>query len=195
MAPTNVAPAEGRARLKPVLAGSIVGILEISATYPLEFVKRTLQLQQRASPLSRASAVCFAGPLQCVLHTVRAHGPFGLYTGFSSFVVFAGPKSAIRWGTFEALSSTTKTWPPVQKQPVARVEAACGFGAGMAEATLGQTPNQAISTKMLHDASPAGPQRLHGLAHAVRTYMYKDVCACVCVCACVYIYIYIYIYI
>jgi solute carrier family 25 citrate transporter 1 len=49
------------------------------------------------------------------------------------------------------------------------MEAACGLGARVAEAALGQTPSQAIATKMLHDASPAGPKRLHGLWHAVRT--------------------------
>ncbi len=98
-----------RARLKPVLAGSIVGVLEISATYPLEYVKRQLQLQQASSPLARAAAVAFTSPAHVVLHTVRMRGPLGLYCGFSSFVVFAGPKSAIRWGSFDALSTTART--------------------------------------------------------------------------------------
>eukprot|EP00962_Isochrysis_galbana_P016016 scaffold4577_cov135-Isochrysis_galbana.AAC.4 len=155
--------------LKPVLVGSVVGVLEISVTYPLEFLKRTLQLQQQASPLSRAAALSFRGPVHCALHTLHTHGPLGLYVGFSSFVVFAGPRSAIRWGSFETLRSAADASPWARRQRAAQVEAACGLGAGMVEAALGQTPSQAIATKMLHDASPAGPRRLHGLWHAVHT--------------------------
>jgi hypothetical protein len=55
----------------------MVGVLEISVTYPLEFVKRTLQLQQQSSPLSRAATISFRGPVHCVLHTLRLHGPSG----------------------------------------------------------------------------------------------------------------------
>ena len=48
-------------------------------------------------------------------------------------------------------------------------DTACGFGAGLCEAALAQTPNQAISTKMLHDASPAGSQRYRSFVHATRS--------------------------
>jgi solute carrier family 25 citrate transporter 1 len=152
-----------------VAVGGVVGVLEISVTYPLEFLKRTLQLQQQASPLSRAAAVSFRGPIHCALYTLRTHGPLGLYVGFSSFVAFAGPRSAIRWGAYETLRSTAGASPWARRQRASQVEAACGLGAGVAEAALGQTPSQAIATKMLHDASPAGPKRLRGLWHAVHT--------------------------
>ena len=73
----------------PVLAGAIVGVAEITVTFPLEFVKRQLQLQQQASALSQAAPVTFQGPLHVIRYTVRTHGPRGLYCGFSSFIAFA----------------------------------------------------------------------------------------------------------
>jgi len=140
----------------PIITGAVVGATEISVTFPLEFVKRQLQLQQQASALSRAASVQFKGPLHCISHTVRTYGPTGLYCGFASFIVFAPPKAAIKFGIFEGLSGQVQS------------EAACGLVAGLVEAGLGQTPNQAISTKMLHDASPAGAKRYRGFLHAVR---------------------------
>ena len=151
----------------PVLSGMTVGVMEISITFPLEFVKRQLQLQQQASALSRAAAVHFTGPLHCALHTLRTNGPTGLYCGFSSFIVFAGPKAAIKFSVFDGLMAFSRRNGHAQANP-AMADTACGLVAGLSEAGLGQTPNQAISTKMLHDASPAGAQRFKSFPHAVR---------------------------
>ena len=153
----------------PILTGSIVGCTEICFTFPFEYVKRQLQLQQQSSKLARAASVHFSGPLHCARFTVATRGVRGLYTGFQPFFLFAGPRSAVRFYAFEALSSLAAAGDTRHSSTQkAAVETACGFGAGLCEAALGQTPNQAISTKMLHDASPSGPQRIRGLGHAVR---------------------------
>ena len=149
----------------PVLTGWTVGCIEICLTHPLEFVKRTLQLQQQASALHRAASITYSSPLECVVHTVRMHGVRGLYCGFKPFMILAGPRSAIRWSAYDALSSAMRR--RSDAHPVVR-EGVCGFGAGIVEAALGQTPTQAISTKLLHDQSPAGPSRYRGLLHALR---------------------------
>ena len=151
----------------PILTGTIVGCIEICFTFPIEFVKRQLQLQQQASALARRAAVRFNGPLHCASHTVQVHGLRGLYVGFAPFFAFAGPRSAIRFYSFEALSALANVDSGDGKRRAA-ADTACGFGAGLCEAALAQTPNQAISTKMLHDASPSGGNRIRGFGHAVR---------------------------
>ena len=151
----------------PVLSGATVGVMEISVTYPLEFVKRQLQLQQQASALTRTASLHYTGPLHCAAHTVRTYGPTGLYVGFGSFIVFAGPKAALKFSSFEYCKALSKGSSLADANP-ALTEMACGLVAGLVEAGLGQTPNQAISTKMLHDASPAGAQRYESFPHAVR---------------------------
>ena len=152
----------------PVAAGTLVGWIEISITFPLEFIKRQLQLQQQASALARNAPVVFTSPLHCAAHTVRTRGVRGLYTGFAPFIVFAGPRSAIRFFAFEQLSAASRR-AGVEARNHAASDTACGFGAGLCEAALAQTPNQAISTKMLHDASPAGSQRYRSFLHATRS--------------------------
>ena len=152
----------------PVAAGTLVGWIEISITFPLEFIKRQLQLQQQASALARNAPVVFTSPLHCAAHTVRTRGVRGLYTGFAPFIVFAGPRSAIRFFAFEQLSAASRR-AGVEARNHAASDTACGFGAGLCEAALAQTPNQAISTKMLHDASPAGSQRYRSFFHATRS--------------------------
>ena len=155
----------------PISSGTLVGCIEICFTFPFEYVKRQLQLQQQSSALARAATVRFTGPVHCTVHTVRMHGVRGLYVGFPPFFVFAGPRSAIRFYAFEALSALLvgQGAASLSGRQRAAADTACGFGAGLCEAALGQTPNQAISTKMLHDASPSGQRRLRGLGHAVRT--------------------------
>ena len=86
---------------------------------------------------------------------------------FTSFFLFAGPRSAARFYAFQALSALAGT-DNLSGSHRTAADTACGFGAGLVEAALAQTPNQAISTKMLHDASPSGPQRIKSFSHAVR---------------------------
>ena len=151
----------------PVLSGATVGVLEISVTYPLEFIKRQLQLQQQASALTRTASLHYTGPLHCAIHTVRTYGPTGLYVGFGSFIAFAGPKAALKFSAFEKCKALSTGSGLAQANP-ALTEMGCGLVAGLFEAGFGQTPNQAISTKMLHDASPAGAKRYQSFPHAVR---------------------------
>jgi solute carrier family 25 citrate transporter 1 len=123
---------------------------------------------------------------------VRTHGVAGLYVGFPAWLIFSGPKAAIKFSVYEVegdfppslFALNQKNLPPrfhipnlkLLKDTVAfgrelnpaLADAVGGLVAGVAEAAFGQTPNQAISTKMLHDASPAGSQRFRSFSHAVQ---------------------------
>lgn len=70
--------------------GGISGGLEILITFPTEYVKTQLQLDERsANPR-------FKGPIHCVKVTVKERGFFGLYRGLSSLLYGSIPKASVR---------------------------------------------------------------------------------------------------
>ena len=150
----------------PVTAGWIAGTMEIMVTFPLEYTKTQLQLQQEASSLY-AGADKYRSAWHCASSTLRTDGFLGLYRGGSSWIAFAGPRSAVRFGTFEALSTRSRQHELPQRFGQAKVEAVCGLCAGVAETVACNTPNQVIAIKMIHDASPRGPRQYKGLLHAM----------------------------
>ncbi|XP_052473623.1 tricarboxylate transport protein, mitochondrial-like [Carassius gibelio] len=75
---------------KAILAGGIAGGIEICITFPTEYVKTQLQLDERANPPR------YRGITDCVSQTVRHHGVKGLYRGLSSLLYGSIPKSAVR---------------------------------------------------------------------------------------------------
>lgn len=72
--------------------GGIAGGLEICCTFPTEYVKTQVQLDERAAkPM-------YKGPLDCAAKTVKNHGFLGLYRGLSSLLYGSIPKASVRWG-------------------------------------------------------------------------------------------------
>ena len=71
-------------------AGGIAGGLEIMITFPTEYVKTQLQLDERSAKPR------FKGPLHCVSLTVKEHGVLGLYRGLSSLLYGSIPKASVR---------------------------------------------------------------------------------------------------
>jgi len=147
----------------PVLAGGLAGSMEILVTYPLEYVKTQLQLQQQASAL-HAGSKRYLGAVDCFARTVTESGPLALYRGGASWILFAGPRSAVRFGTFEFLASAAKR----NGFEGSAVATANGLIAGVVEAAVCQVPNQNIAIKMVHDSAPAGPKRYRSMLHATR---------------------------
>lgn len=72
-------------------AGGITGGLEICITFPTEYVKTQLQLDERSGAQKR-----YKGPIDCVKVTVHEHGVRGLYRGLSVLLYGSIPKSAVR---------------------------------------------------------------------------------------------------
>ncbi len=74
--------------------GGITGGIEICITFPTEFVKTQLQLDEGSS--RRGEARQYNGVIDCVKKTVRTRGFFGLYRGLSVLLYGSIPKSAVR---------------------------------------------------------------------------------------------------
>lgn len=157
----------------PIVAGWIAGTLEISVTFPFEYVKTQLQLQQEASALF-AGADKYRSTWHCTVDTVQKYGFRGLYTGGQSWALFAGPRSAVRFFTFDTLSSVSVDNGLPQRFGKASVDTVNGFVAGIMEAALCQTPNQVIGIKMIHDQSPRGPKHYSGIAHCMASMWRTD---------------------
>eukprot|EP00066_Takifugu_rubripes_P010876 XP_003979079.2 PREDICTED: tricarboxylate transport protein, mitochondrial-like [Takifugu rubripes] len=142
---------------KAILAGGIAGGIEICITFPTEYVKTQLQLDERANPPR------YRGIGDCVKLTVQDHGLRGLYRGLSSLLYGSIPKSAVRFGTFEMLSNP-------MRDATGRLDNTrsllCGLGAGIAEAILVVCPMETVKVKMIHDQCSLRP-RYRGFFHGV----------------------------
>lgn len=84
------AAADGKKGLKGIVAGGITGGLEIMITYPTEYVKTQLQLDEKGARKK------YNGISDCLVKTVKEKGFFGLYRGLSVLLVGSIPKSAAR---------------------------------------------------------------------------------------------------
>lgn len=104
----------------PSHSGGIAGGIEILITFPTEYVKTQLQLDERANPpryrgigrslglvwlqicvlvlcwVTHTWMLCVCAG-DCVKLTVQDHGLRGLYRGLSSLLYGSIPKSAVRW--------------------------------------------------------------------------------------------------
>uniref|UniRef100_A0A7N8YE77 Uncharacterized protein n=1 Tax=Mastacembelus armatus TaxID=205130 RepID=A0A7N8YE77_9TELE len=130
----------------------------ICITFPTEYVKTQLQLDERANPPK------YRGIGDCVKQTVQSHGVKGLYRGLSSLLYGSIPKSAVRFGVFEFLSNRAK-------DESGRLDSTrgllCGLGAGVMEAVLVVCPMETVKVKFIHDQTSANP-KYKGFFHGVR---------------------------
>ncbi|XP_032994134.1 tricarboxylate transport protein, mitochondrial-like [Lacerta agilis] len=160
-APPVTAAAPGWPKLthpgKAILAGAIAGGIEICITFPTEYVKRQLQLDERANP-SRYKSIG-----HCVRLTVQDHVFRGLYRSLSSLLYSSIPKSAVRFGVFEVFSNSAKD---PQGKLDSKKSLLCGIGAGVAEAVVVVCPMETIKVKLIHDQGSLAP-RYRGFSHGV----------------------------
>jgi solute carrier family 25 citrate transporter 1 len=121
---------------KASLSGGITGGLEICMTFPTEFVKTMQQLYPEYSK---------KGSMACVRETLAKYGPTGLYRGLSCLVFFSVPKSAVRFGSKEALDNYVLR---ITRLEVSSCPGAC---AGALEALFVVTPMETLKVKLIHD--------------------------------------------
>jgi solute carrier family 25 (mitochondrial citrate transporter), member 1 len=120
-----------------------VGAIEISCTYPTEYVKTVMQLDKTKQKL---------GAFGVVGETFKQRGFFGFYRGYSSLLVFNMPKNSVRFYTYEYAATN------IFKEKTVRNNFLCGLVAGAMEAVLVVTPQETIKTKLIHDRMSAEPK-------------------------------------
>ncbi|XP_059147219.1 putative tricarboxylate transport protein, mitochondrial [Physella acuta] len=145
--------------LKGIIAGAITGGLEICITFPTEYVKTQLQLDEKSGAQKR-----YKGPIDCVKLTVKEYGVRGLYRGLSVLLYGSIPKSAVRFGSFEEFK---KQMVGANGTLNGHQRLICGLGAGISEAVFAVTPMETIKVKFINDQTSAKP-RFKGFFHGVR---------------------------
>lgn len=143
--------------LKGIVAGGITGGIEICITYPTEYIKTQLQLDEKLGK--------YKGIADCAKQTVQQNGIRGLYRGLSVLVYGSIPKSAVRFGSFEQFKKSMVD-EKGNLSPASRL--LCGLGAGVSEAIFAVTPMETVKVKFIADQRSANPQ-YKGFFHGLRT--------------------------
>ncbi|XP_031623511.1 tricarboxylate transport protein, mitochondrial [Contarinia nasturtii] len=153
------AAAGGSTGLKGIVAGGITGGIEICITFPTEYVKTQLQLDEKGGSKK------YNGIGDCIKKTIKSNGFFGLYRGLSVLLYGSIPKSAVRFGAFETFK---KQMQDHNGQLTAGGKLLAGLGAGVAEAILAVTPMETVKVKFINDQRSGNPQ-YKGFFHGVST--------------------------
>ncbi|KFV20033.1 hypothetical protein N340_06653, partial [Tauraco erythrolophus] len=141
--------------------GGLAGGIEICITFPTEYVKTQLQLDEKANPPR------YKGIGDCVKQTVRDHGVRGLYRGLSSLAPGTGGLAQQlfhRFGMFEFLSNQMRD---EQGRLDSTRGLVCGLGAGVAEAVVVDERVVSPQVKFIHDQCSPKP-KYRGFFHGVR---------------------------
>ncbi|KAK6621241.1 hypothetical protein RUM43_011547 [Polyplax serrata] len=146
--------------LKGIVAGGITGGIEICITFPTEYVKTQLQLDEKGA---KGGTKQYTGIMDCVKKTVQSRGFFGLYRGLSVLLYGSIPKSAVRFGAFETFK---KRAVDERGNLSADKRIFCGLGAGICEAIFAVTPMETVKVKFINDQRSATP-RYKGFFHGV----------------------------
>lgn len=144
---------------KSILSGGIAGGIEICITMPTEYVKTQLQFAKTSG------RVQYDGVVDCVKKTVQEFGIRGLYRGLGTLVLFSVPKSAVRFGAYDAVSKQISGGTGKVSKTQALV---CGLTAGVFEAIFVVIPQETVKTKIIHDKNQPKPQ-YRGTFHALYT--------------------------
>jgi len=162
----------GNKGLKGIVAGGITGGIEICITFPTEYVKTQLQLDEKSS---KGGVKKYDGIMDCVKKTVKERGVPGLYRGLSVLLYGSIPKSAVRFGAFEQLKKMNSD-SKGSLSPSGRL--LCGLGAGVSEAILVVTPMETVKVKFINDQRSAKPVFrgfFHGVSCIVKEHGFKGV--------------------
>nr|CAH7768724.1 unnamed protein product [Callosobruchus chinensis] len=151
------APAAGNTGIKGIVAGGLTGGIDICITYPTEYIKTQLQLDEKGDKKK------YDGIIDCVKKTIKNHGFFGLYRGLSILIYGSIPKFGIRFGAFETFKkqflAEDGSLPPSRRF-------LSGMGAGVTEAIIAVTPMETIKVKFINDQRTGNP-RYKGLVHGI----------------------------
>ncbi|KAH9406054.1 hypothetical protein TYRP_014354 [Tyrophagus putrescentiae] len=132
---------------------ALSGWCDASITYPIEYVKVMLQLQEKGKEKK------FANATDVVRQTIRYHGLLGMYRGFSVVFTWSVPKyTNVPIKTLFIDSNGHLS--PLNKM-------LCGLGAGVVEALFAVVPQDSVKIKFINDRCSEQP-KYRGLLHGIR---------------------------
>ncbi|XP_053948876.1 tricarboxylate transport protein, mitochondrial-like isoform X1 [Anastrepha ludens] len=143
---------------KYVLCGGMAGGTEVLITFPTDYVKTQLQLDEKGDKKK------YSGVFDCFRKTTKQYGFFGLYRGMSALLYGSIPKTAVCFGSFEYFKSYL-----VDENKILSTYNSflCGFASGIIESIVVTTPMETLKVKLINDRRSEKP-RFHGFFHAAR---------------------------
>lgn len=147
---------KSRPMLQTTLASTLAQSIEVSITFPFEFLKCELQLaaqEQRKLTL-----------MECIAQTKRDFGFKGFYRGLQVWLVGAPLRGFLKFSAYDIIANRILRQRLNFNQKSA--SSIGGFFAGVAEATFVTTPMLSVQVKMADD-SRAGSAQYRGLARSV----------------------------
>ena len=125
---------------KSALVGGFVGAIEISVTYPFEYLKTVLQIEGH-NDLKRTAQ-----------RTYREHGVRGFFRGYSVLLLFAVPKSSLRFGNYYLARSYLFT------SDTFGASFMSGIFTGLVEGCTMMPIQETLKTKLIHDRLSPNPK-------------------------------------
>eukprot|EP00658_Telonema_sp_P-2_P051068 TRINITY_DN39085_c0_g1_i1.p1 TRINITY_DN39085_c0_g1~~TRINITY_DN39085_c0_g1_i1.p1 ORF type:complete len:354 (-),score=84.55 TRINITY_DN39085_c0_g1_i1:175-1236(-) len=92
------APAQGIEVHTKLVIGAVSGMFSQTVSYPIDTVRRRMQLQGTTNSI-------YTGSFDCLAKVVRSEGVAALYRGLAANLIRAGPNTAIQFLAYEQLSS------------------------------------------------------------------------------------------
>lgn len=143
------------------LSGGIAGGVEAAATYPFEFAKTRVQLQNSGSNNNPSQR----NPFRVVSHVFRTEGVGALYRGCPALIVGSIAKDGIRFLFFDAIKDAFKDKETGALTPLRSILA--GMTAGVVSSTFASTPSERLKTAVIDDARTS-EKHFRGSLHALR---------------------------
>lgn len=124
-----------------IISGGIAGGVEGFATYPFEFAKTRVQLQNKPSYLPPRN------PYSIVLSVYRSEGPRALYKGCGALVEGSVAKDAVRFLSFDTVKKAFKDPETGTLTPGRNMLA--GVTAGVVASVCAVTPTERLKTALI----------------------------------------------
>ncbi|CAD6996436.1 unnamed protein product [Ceratitis capitata] len=144
--------------LKSVLCGGLAGATDVVLTFPTDYVKTQLQLDEKGDRKK------YSGVFDCIKKTSKQYGVSGLYRGMSTLLYGSIPKTAVCFGSFEFFKAQL-----VDERNILSTfnSFVSGFGAGVVESVIVTTPMETMKVKLINDRRSEKP-KFRGMFHAAR---------------------------
>lgn len=147
-----------------IVSGGIAGGIEGAASYPFEFAKTRVQLQNE--PGYRPPR----NPYSIVINVYRSEGLSALYKGCGALVVGSVAKDAVRFLSFDTVKNAFKDPETGTLTPARNMLA--GMSAGVVASVCAVTPSERLKTALIDDARH--DHRYNSSIHAIKTIIRDD---------------------
>jgi solute carrier family 25 citrate transporter 1 len=150
--------------LVSIISGGIAGGVEGAITYPFEFAKTRVQLQNERGYRPPRN------PYSIVSNIYRTEGLRALYKGCGVLVVGSVAKDAVRFLSFDTVKNAFKDPETGTLTPARNMLA--GMSAGVVASVFAVTPTERLKTALIDDARHE--RRYTSTLHAIKTIIRDD---------------------